>query len=249
MEAAWLRSQLASGRSIESIAREAGRHPSTVAYWVNKHGLDVIARATSRAAAAACPEAELSVLVQDGLTVRADRGAPRSRTHDRALLARAVRTQDRARSGTRDAPSGAGRRSTVRSLPHPRPDAVRSRATTGAAAGAGAAGSLLSRRGAAAIKQILVAEAGGACALCGYDRYPGGAPLPPSRSGGQGVRAGGRRASRDRSCAARAEVAKCVLAVRQLPCRDRGVGSLLLLPSSPADYPCGRQGRRYTGRG
>ena len=39
MEADWLRSRLESGRSIESIAREAGKAPSTVAYWVNKHGL------------------------------------------------------------------------------------------------------------------------------------------------------------------------------------------------------------------
>jgi hypothetical protein len=33
MEAAWLKSQLGAGRSIESIARETGRDPSTVAYW------------------------------------------------------------------------------------------------------------------------------------------------------------------------------------------------------------------------
>jgi hypothetical protein len=39
MNADWLASRLAEGRSIESLAREAGRSPSTVAYWVNKHGL------------------------------------------------------------------------------------------------------------------------------------------------------------------------------------------------------------------
>ena len=39
MDRAWLGAQLEAGRSIESLAREAGRHPSTVAYWVNKHGL------------------------------------------------------------------------------------------------------------------------------------------------------------------------------------------------------------------
>jgi transposase-like protein len=39
MEAEWLAAQLEGGRSIESIARETGRAPSTVAYWVNKHGL------------------------------------------------------------------------------------------------------------------------------------------------------------------------------------------------------------------
>ena len=39
MDRETLATQLAAGRSIESIAREAGRAPSTVAYWVNKHGL------------------------------------------------------------------------------------------------------------------------------------------------------------------------------------------------------------------
>jgi len=39
VEAQWLASRLAEGRSIESIAREVNRNPSTVAYWVNKHGL------------------------------------------------------------------------------------------------------------------------------------------------------------------------------------------------------------------
>jgi IS30 family transposase len=39
MDRTWLASQLAAGRSIESIAREVGKHPSTVAYNVKKHGL------------------------------------------------------------------------------------------------------------------------------------------------------------------------------------------------------------------
>ncbi len=70
MEEAWLRSQLASGRSIESIAHEAGRHPSTVAYWVNKHGLDV--DHTARHAAAGRPGARAARgLLAEGLTVRA----------------------------------------------------------------------------------------------------------------------------------------------------------------------------------
>ena len=39
MEREWLERELAAGRSIEAIAREVRRDPSTVAYWVNKHGL------------------------------------------------------------------------------------------------------------------------------------------------------------------------------------------------------------------
>ena len=39
MDRDWLESQLAAGRSIESIAREVGRTPRRSGYWVNKHGL------------------------------------------------------------------------------------------------------------------------------------------------------------------------------------------------------------------
>jgi hypothetical protein len=39
VEKAWLAEQLEAGASIEAIAREVGRDPSTVAYWVRKHGL------------------------------------------------------------------------------------------------------------------------------------------------------------------------------------------------------------------
>ena len=48
MDAAWLAEQLEAGRSIESIARETGRDPSTVAYWVNKYGSGIPARANAR---------------------------------------------------------------------------------------------------------------------------------------------------------------------------------------------------------
>ena len=39
MERDWLAERLEAGVSIEAIAREVGRHPSTVSYWARKHGL------------------------------------------------------------------------------------------------------------------------------------------------------------------------------------------------------------------
>jgi hypothetical protein len=39
MDADWLREELAKGRSLGAIACEAGRSPSTVAYWADKHSL------------------------------------------------------------------------------------------------------------------------------------------------------------------------------------------------------------------
>jgi hypothetical protein len=39
VEREWLAERLEAGASIEAIAREVHRHPSSVAYWVHKHGL------------------------------------------------------------------------------------------------------------------------------------------------------------------------------------------------------------------
>ena len=69
MEADWLRSRLESGRSIESIAREAGKAPSTVAYWVNKHGL-TSTHAVKHAARGAIAREALEELMAEGLTIR-----------------------------------------------------------------------------------------------------------------------------------------------------------------------------------
>jgi DNA-binding transcriptional ArsR family regulator len=70
MDRAWLHEQLAGGRSIESLARETGRDPSTVAYWVAKHGLASM-HAPKHAARGGIARDELEPLVTAGLSVRA----------------------------------------------------------------------------------------------------------------------------------------------------------------------------------
>ena len=70
MDEAWLRSQLESGRSIESIARETGRAASTVAYWVNKHGL-VSRHAAAHAARGGIDRDRLATLIAEGGSIRA----------------------------------------------------------------------------------------------------------------------------------------------------------------------------------
>ena len=72
MDRDWLEAQLAAGRSIESIAREVGKHPSTVGYWVKKYGLTLPARGQARRARRARPETPVE-LVERGMSVRADR--------------------------------------------------------------------------------------------------------------------------------------------------------------------------------
>src|SRR3954468_8921007 len=69
MDAEWLASRLAAGRSIESIAAEAGRSPSTVGYWVNKHGL-TSTHAPRHAARGGIERDRLQALVEDGRSIR-----------------------------------------------------------------------------------------------------------------------------------------------------------------------------------
>src|SRR3954452_19051125 len=69
MDKDWLAARLEAGHSIEAIAREVGKHPSTVAYWASKHGL-VFVHATRHAARGGIPREVLIELAREGLSVR-----------------------------------------------------------------------------------------------------------------------------------------------------------------------------------
>jgi IS30 family transposase len=70
MEKDWLAAELAAGRSIESIARDVGKDPRTVGYWVHKHSL-VSRHAAKHASRGGIPRETLEGLVERGLPVRA----------------------------------------------------------------------------------------------------------------------------------------------------------------------------------
>jgi transposase-like protein len=162
MDRAWLASQLDAGRSIESIAREVGKHPSTVSYWLKKHGL------TSRYAEFHSPRGalareQLERLIERDLSVReiAEEVARSPATVRYWMGEYGLRTTARGgrperktdvvivpcarHGGPAETPPG---QRTV--CPRCRIDAV----------------TQWRRRA----KRILVDEAGGHCALCGYDR-------------------------------------------------------------------------------
>src|SRR6478672_9784324 len=69
MDREWLASQLEAGRSLESIAREAGLNPSTVAYWANKHGL-ISAHVPRHRARGGIQRGVLEAAVERGLSIR-----------------------------------------------------------------------------------------------------------------------------------------------------------------------------------
>ena len=168
MDRLTLAAQLESGLSIEAIARAVGRDPSTVAYWVNKHGL-VSSHAARHASRGGIARERLESLIAAGYTVQGiaqelGRGATTVRywlkKHDlstmRAALARpaerpaAIVRRCRTHGFTEHVLTSGGKRYRCKRC---RVEAVSARR----------------RR----VKLALVEAAGGACGLCGYDRYAG----------------------------------------------------------------------------
>lgn len=164
MDREFLEECLEKGMSLEAIGREVGKHPSTVGYWLKKHGLDAV-HSRSAAPKGALDEEQLRRLVAEGLTLREIAArVDRSASSVRHWLSR----YDLATAGRRrERPAGDPPRAMLTCRRHG--------LTTFVLEGRGyyrcgrcrsAAVSRRRRR----VKEILVAEAGGKCALCGYDR-------------------------------------------------------------------------------
>jgi transposase-like protein len=209
MEADWLRSRLESGRSIESIAREAGKHPSTVGYWVKKHGL-MSHHAAQHAPRGGIPREVLQSLIDEGLSIRAmserlglsyatvrhwlrryELSTPRARRLAQTALARAngaavvTATCDRHGETKFDRRAEGGYR------------CLRCRSEA-----------VVARR--RRVKSALIDDAGGACVACGYDRSPAALQFhhvdPATKRFGIAHRGMARALD-----AARVEALKCVL--------------------------------------
>jgi transposase len=160
---------LAEGLSVEAIGRRLGQHPSTVADWMAEHGLEAHNR-EKHAAKGGVDRVWLQTKIEEGLSIaQLAEAAGLSKTAVRYWLARyGLRTAAAQRaSATRRA-----RQADVHILPlkcaiHGETDFVLE--------GRGYYRCLLCRqervsRRRRAAKATLVAEAGGRCALCGYDR-------------------------------------------------------------------------------
>jgi transposase len=168
MEKAWLEAQLQAGQSIEAIARALGRHPSTVAYWALKHGL------TSHHASRHAPRGGidrdlLAQLVDEGLSIRAiaARLELSAATVRHWLRRHALQTH---RAQRLSAPAASPQEPALTCPVHGTVAHVR-----------GSDGYLRCRRCRAEavvrrrgrVRALLIAEAGGRCAACGYDVHPG----------------------------------------------------------------------------
>jgi DNA-binding CsgD family transcriptional regulator len=204
MDREWLQRQLAEGRSIESLARELGKAPSTVAYWVNKHGLVSMHAARHRPRGGISREA-LESLTGQGLSLREIASALEvSVATVRHWLRRyGMRTRLAAQRG--DDPESSA---IVWQCPHHGWTRFH-RIGRGRVRCARCNVEAVARRR-RRVKELLVRENGGRCARCGFDEYAGALHFHHLERVSKTFEIGGRGLTRS-IADLRAEVAKCVL--------------------------------------
>jgi transposase len=208
MDAAVLESHLRAGLSLEKIAKLTGRHPSTIGYWVRKHGLAAV-HGDRHAPKGGIDEETLARLVSAGLTTRqiASRLNLSQSTVRHWLRRHGLRTQ-RARPEDNHGERGVDKpRKTLVCPRHGSTDfGLDTRGIYRCLRCRSEAVSRRRRR----LKEILVAEAGGRCCICGYDRYIGALQFHHRDSAEKRFGVGERGLTRSLA-EVRAEVAKCDL--------------------------------------
>ncbi len=163
---------LAEGLSLEQIGALVDRHPSTVAYWVAKHGLRAVnsERCAPRGGVA---RDRLEVLIAAGATY--DRMATElgvsAGTIRYWMRKHGLRNQESARRAAARVAKDQGMARLLR-------ECRRHGVTEFFLESRGTYRCLLCRRERVVrrrkkVKEILVAEAGGGCAICGYNRHVG----------------------------------------------------------------------------
>jgi transposase-like protein len=160
----WLAARLEAGDSIEAIAREVDRDPSTVAYWVNAHGLRS-RHAERHAARGPIDREDLETLIRVGMSIRQiARELERSPTTVRHWLRHYGLRTAAAQRVRRD---GSTAPEVVRDCPrHGWTWFRRVGSQTHYRCARCVVEAVTDRR--RKIKEILVDEAGGECSACGY---------------------------------------------------------------------------------
>ncbi len=209
MDRAALKGMLDEGLSLAEIGRRSSLHEATVGYWVKKHGLRAVNR-DKHSSRGELSSDELQALVDAGLSItEIAQAVDRSKASVRHWLGRyELRTRPTINRARRRVARGA-KRSTVL-------DACRRHGNTPFYLDARGyyrckrcrTEAVMRRR--RRIKRVLVAEAGGCCRLCGYDRYCGALQFhhldPRAKSFGLSI-----RGLTPSIAKLRAEARKCVL--------------------------------------
>ena len=164
---------LGQGLSVEKIAKRFGKSPPTISYWMDKYGLEAVNREKHAAKGGIDPE-HLARLVGAGMTIAeiaAEVGL--SKTAVRHWLRRhglkTAHGPGRRPAGETRVPAGeAPRIVTLECRHHGRAEFVLEGRGYYRCRQCRMEGVARRRR---KLKVMLVAEAGGGCAVCGYDRH------------------------------------------------------------------------------
>jgi transposase len=200
--AAWV----SEGLSLEQIGRLVGRHPSTGSYWLAKYGLSAPSRA-KHAPRGPIDRAELAALVDSGASIAEigetlQRGTATVRHWLGRYGLETLATRSRRAASTSTAST-----QLMACRVHGQTDFRRDSKGYFKCLRCRAEAVTRRRR---KVKAILIGEAGGVCAICGYDRYVGALQShhrDPSLKE-FGLSADGFYRSLER---ARAEARKCIL--------------------------------------
>jgi transposase len=206
--AAILEAYLRRGLSLEAIGRLMGRHPSTIGYWVKRHGLAAVHR-DRHAPKGGIDRDTLAALVAEGLSTReiAVRIGLSQSTVRHWLRKHELRTFRARCENSRGVRGVHPDRVQLTCARHgPTEFWLEPRGTYRCLRCRSEAVSRRRRR----VKEILVSEAGGRCSICGYDRHIGA--LQFHHRDGEAKKFGLSDRGLTRSLAAvRAEASKCVL--------------------------------------
>ena len=198
---------LGEGLSLDEIGRRAARHPSTVGYWLGKHGLTA-AHASKYSPKGGIDRVTLSRLVREHGSIRAIASALAvSPTTVRYWLDKHELQTARQRAAREQPMEPLPRYVTRRCGRHGQSRFVLEGRGYYRCTRCRSAGVAAWRR---SVKKRLVAEAGGCCAACGYSRYPGALEFHHIQRGSKEFGLSVRGFSRSLE-AARAEARKCVL--------------------------------------
>ena len=205
MESRILEDYLRRGLSLEVIGQLTGRHATTVGYWVKQHGLAAVHH-DRHAPKGGIDLETLTMLVADGLSTReiSERLNLSQSTVRHWLRKHGLKTRGARRArppGPREARAilECSRHGLVEFQLEERGSYRCLRCRSEAVA-----------RRRRRLKEVLVAEAGGCCALCGYERYAGALQFHHRNGETKAFGIGQRGLTRSLD-ALRAEAAKCVL--------------------------------------
>src|SRR5690348_2421476 len=171
MEKALLEECLTKGMSLEAIGKRAGKHESTVSYWLKKHGLEA-AGSEAHAPNGKVDPQQLQTLVEEGASIQEmGEALGVGRTTVRYWLKKMkLETQRSVRlRETRAARENGVTRTYARCSKHGH-TAFYARPDGGFRCGRCRSEAVSKRR--RRVKMMLVEEAGGRCALCGFDQHP-----------------------------------------------------------------------------